>query len=86
MIPEKYKDFRTFSDGSIEGKLLMAAMAILTSIDKEDIKVGRYGSMNHPDTITENIWDLANYIYNREEYEDWKVIEGRDKKIDELLK
>jgi hypothetical protein len=86
MIPKKYKKFTKFNQDSVEGKLLMSAMAILTSIDKKDICDGKYGGMNHPDVVMENVCDLANRIFYETEYKDWKFIEERDKKIDNILK
>jgi len=85
MIPEKYKKFTKFNQDSVEGKLLMSAMAILSSIDKKDICDGKYGGMNHPDVVMENVWNLANRIFYETEYKDWKFIEERDKKINDIL-
>jgi hypothetical protein len=85
MIPEKYKKFTELKEDSVEGKLLLSALAVLTSIEKKDIREGKYGGMNHPDTVMENIWDLANKIYFEKEYKDWLVIENRDNKINNIL-
>jgi hypothetical protein len=41
--------------------------------------------MNHPDVVMENVWDLANRIFYETEYKDWKFIEERDKKINDVL-
>ena len=86
MIPEEYRKFTNFNQDSVEGKLLMSALAILTSIDKKDLCEGKYGGMNHPDVVMGNIWDLANRIFYEKEYKDWKFIEERDSKIDDILK
>jgi len=86
MIPEEYKKFTNFDCESTEGKLLMAALSVLTSIDKKDIQKGQYGGMNHPDTVMENLWKLSNYIFHQKEYEEWEVVENRDKKIENILK
>lgn len=85
MISDDYKKFTSFNCDSVEGKLLMAALSILTSIDKGDIKEGRFGGMNHPDTVMENIWYLANGIFHEKELEEYKFIEMRDKKIRTLI-
>ena len=85
MIPEKYRKFKEFNQDSVEGKLLLSALAVLTSIEKKDIREGKYGGMNYPDTVMENIWDLANKIYFEKEYKDWLVIENRDNKINNIL-
>ena len=86
MIPEEYKKFTNFDCESTEGKLLMAALSVLTSIDKKDIQKGQYGGMNHPDTVMKNLWKLSNYIFHQKEYEEWEVVENRDKKIENILK
>ncbi len=86
MIHENYKNFTNINYDSVEGKLLMSALSVLTSIDKEDIKEGKYGGSNHPDDVMEKIWELANYIFYQQEFEDYKLIEERDKKIDSFLK
>lgn len=86
MIPEKYKHFQNFDpDSTVEGMLLMAALVVLTSIDKEDICEGRYGGMNHPDTVMENLWDLTNKIYFEKEYKSFLLTESRNKKINDLI-
>lgn len=86
MISEDYKHFQKFDcESTIEGKLLMAALSVLTSIDEKDIKKGKYGGMNHPDVVMENIWNLANFIFHQKEYEEWKVIENRDNKISQII-
>lgn len=85
MISEDYKKFTSVNCDSVEGKLLVAALSILTSIDKEDIKEGRFGGMNHPDTVMENIWHLANYVFHEKELEEYKFIQMRDKKIESLI-
>ena len=86
MISENYKSFTHFNCDTTEGKLLMAAIAVLTSIDKKDIKKGKYGGMNHPDIVMENIWKLSNYIFHQKEYEEWELIENRDNKISQIIK
>jgi hypothetical protein len=66
MIPQEYKNFQRFDpDSTYEGKLLMAAIAVLTSIDKKDICEGKYGGSNHPDVVMKNLWELANYIFHQ---------------------
>lgn len=66
---------------STEGKLLIAAIAILTSIDKEDIREGKWGGMVHPDDAFQRIVDLANRIYYEEE---WKIEQVKIKRNDKL--
>ena len=86
MIPEEYKKFTKFDcESTVEGKLLMAALSVLTSIDKKDIREGQYGGMNHPDIVMENLWKLSNYIFHQKEYEEWEVVENRDKKINDII-
>ena len=85
MIPEEYRKFHKLDTNSIEGKLLLAALAVLTSIDNNDIKEGGYGGMNHPDVVVENIWSLANRIYHEAEYDQWKITQNREQKINSIF-
>jgi hypothetical protein len=72
---------------SDEGKLLLAALAVLTSIDTIDIKNGEWGGSVHPDLALEKVIDLANRIfYDNEDYKNWKKTIDRDKQINELTK
>ncbi len=79
------KTIREFSDQTDEGKLLLAALSILTSIKPEDIKEDKWGGMVHPDKALEQIQDLANRIYYRDEWEAHKISLERDRKIIEIL-
>lgn len=85
MITEEYRKFTNFNQNSVEGKLLMSALAILTSIDKKDICKGKYGGANHPDTVMKNVWDLANKTFYEDEYREYVIIESRNKKISKLV-
>lgn len=89
MISEDYKNFTKFDTESIEGKLLLAALSILTSITAEQIKEGEYGGMNHPDIVTEKVWRIANYIFHQQDFEKFeeaeKISNLRDSKITDLL-
>jgi hypothetical protein len=73
------------SDISDEGKLLFAAVAILTSIDIKDIKNEKWGGMVHPDDALERIQDLANKIFYEEEYKSYLKSKERDNKINSIL-
>lgn len=79
------KTIRELDDKTDEGKLLIAALAILTSIDTEDIKSGKWGGMTHPDEALDQIQDLANKIYFEEEWKSHQKSIDRDKKIIEVL-
>ena len=68
-----------------EGKLLLAAVAILTSITEGDIKEDKWGGMIHPDTALQQIEDLAMKIFYEREYERWQVSKRRDSKIHSIL-
>jgi hypothetical protein len=86
LIDEKYKHFQSFDpDSTTEGMLLMAAIAVLTSMNKDDIREGGYGGMNHPDIVMENIWSLANRIFYEKEYSNWLKSDLRDKKINQIF-
>jgi hypothetical protein len=80
-----YKKISDFNGDTLEGKLLLSAIAILTSIDQEDIKSCKWGGMTSPDTVMEQIVELTNKIFYEEE---WKLEQERikrDKKINQIL-
>jgi hypothetical protein len=80
-----YKKIGDFNSDIPEGKLLLAAISILTSIDIGDIKNNKWGGWTHPDTAMKQIVELTNKIYYEEE---WKLEQERikrDKKINEIL-
>ena len=68
-----------------DGKLLVAAIAILTSLDKQDIDEHKWGGMVHPDDAFKQIVDLANQIYYADEYESERKMNERDSKLDKLI-
>lgn len=76
---------RDISSESDEGKILIAAIAILTSINKDDIP-SKWGGMTHPDDALERIVDLANKIWFEKEYNEYKKMKSRDSKISNILK
>jgi len=76
---------RLIDDKSDEGKLLIAAIAILTSINEEDIKDNTWGSLVSPDKGLRQVQDLANKIYYKEEWEAQKLKEERETKIKNIL-
>ena len=80
-----YKTIRDFNDNSPEGKLLLAAISILTSIKVEDIKEDKWGGMVHPDDALLKIQDIANRIYYEEEWKREQIKIKRDTKINKIL-
>jgi hypothetical protein len=79
------KTIRDFNDNSPEGKLLLAAISILTSITPKDIKEDKWGGMVHPDDALERIQDLANKIYYEEEWKGEQIKIMRDNKLNKIL-
>jgi hypothetical protein len=80
-----YKTISNINCDSSEGKLLLAAISVLTSVDHEDIKSCKWGGMTHPDTAMKQIVELTNKIFYEEE---WKLEQERikrDKKINQIL-
>jgi DNA phosphorothioation-dependent restriction protein DptG len=66
-------------------KLLVTAVAILTSLHEEDIEEEVWGRTVHPDEALKKIVELANKLYYFDEWEsEQKSIERIDK-IDDLL-
>ncbi len=80
-----YKKITDFNSDTPEGKLLLASIAILTSVDHEDIKSCKWGGMTHPDKAMEQIVELANKIFYEKE---WKLEQERikrDNKINSII-
>lgn len=80
----KFKGISDFNHDSEEGKVLFAAIAILTSIEHRHIDSGQFGSHSHPDVVLRYVTDLANKLYYEEEWKIEKLIKDRDSKIEEL--
>jgi hypothetical protein len=78
MIEKTFKSFDTSSD---EGKLLLSAIAILTSISHKDIDERKFGGTVSPDSALSGVQDLANKIYYEEEWKSAQIKENRNKKI-----
>ena len=78
----KINSINTNSD---EGKLLLAALAILTSITEEDITNKKWGGFVSPTTALEGVEDLAMKIFYKEDYERWQLTKFIDDKIDSIL-
>jgi len=64
----KLEEFRQIDTNIDEGKLLLAAISILTSIDSDQIKRKRWGGMISPDQAHDQIVELANRIFFEEEF------------------
>lgn len=74
-------------DTSIEeGQLLMAAIAILTSIEHRHLVLEKWGSNLHPDIAVQKVTELANKLYYEKEWQAEKDRKNRDSKIDTIIK
>ncbi len=69
-----------------EGQLLMAALAILTTIDHKHITSGKWGGNITPDTAVKQITELANKIYYEEEWKAEQQRINRDNNINKILR
>ncbi len=78
--------FNEFSQDSDEGKLLLAALAVLTSISTTDIGEGKWGGCVHPDDAFKKIVDLANKVFHKEELQIELDKTERDNKISQIIK
>lgn len=81
-------DLKNISNINIEtpeGKLLMASIAILTSIEEKHIKSGEWGPSLNPDDALQQISTLANKIYYQKEWEQEQIIKKRDQNINRIL-
>lgn len=79
------KTIKDINDKTEEGKLLLMAISILTSIKPDDIKSNKWGGWVHPDDALMKVQDLANEIYYEEEYKAEKKRIMRDNKINSIL-
>lgn len=68
-----------------EGKVLMASIAILTSLDNDDLKNNLWGGMVHPDDALERVIELANKIFYEEEWKSEQILKERDCKLNKIL-
>lgn len=80
-----YKGITDINNKTPDGQMLMAAIAILTTISEFDIKQEKWGSKLHPDHAVEKIADLCNKIYHKEEWEQKQKELVRDQKIENIL-
>ena len=69
----------------VDGKLLMMALAILTSIDENDIKEKTWGGWVHPDIAFQQVVELANKVYYEEEWKAEEIKRNRNNKLNEIL-
>ena len=83
MIEKGFKDINCNTD---EEKMLFAALAILTSIEKDEITSNKYGGMSHIHDVVEHVKKVANKTFYEEEYEIFEKKIERNEKIKELLK
>jgi len=81
----KVEEFRQIDTNIDEGKLLLAAISILTSIDSEQIKRKRWGGMISPDQAHDQIVELANRIFFEEEYKQIEFQNKRNKIIEGII-
>lgn len=81
----RMKRFAEASQDTVEGKLLLAALAVLTSLDEKDIEDGTWGGMTHPDEAFERVVELANKIFHEEEWKAEEVLRKRDAKINGII-
>lgn len=68
-----------------EGQLLMAAIAILTSIDHKHITSNKWGGTITPDVAVKQVAELANKIYYEQEWKMEQLRIERDNTINQIL-
>ena len=81
----KLDTIREIDSSSKEGKMLIAALSILTSIDKKQIDDQEFGGMTHPDDALQKVIKISNQIYYEEEYKLHLKSLKRDNKINNIL-
>ena len=76
--------FKDFDKNTKEGKLLLAAISILTQ--SEDIDENKFRGMSTPDKVLQKIAHISNLVYHEDEYRSYLNIKKRDEKINNILK
>lgn len=79
----EWENITEFDSDTPEGKVLLAAISILSSIEYKDIKENKWGGMVHPDDALKQVVELANKIYYEEE---WKLEQERIKRDNTISK
>lgn len=74
MIPQKGFNFSTESE---EGKMLLAALAMMTGNPEWSSKT--------PDTVTNEVINLANQIFYEEEWKSDQIRKKRSDSVDNIL-
>lgn len=67
-----------------EGKLLFAALSILTSIDKSDIHHDGYGESSSIGDVMIKVNELANKVFYEKEWESYQIIKKREDKLNDI--
>lgn len=67
-----------------EGKLLLAALSILTSIDKSDIHSEGYGGSSYIGDVMIKVNDIANKVFYEEEWKSYQIIKKREDKLNKI--
>lgn len=68
-----------------EGKMLIAAMSILTSMSIDDLNTHRFGGWSHPHDVLIEVEKIANMVFYEEEYLSEKKLRDRDDNINKIL-
>jgi len=79
------KRFREIDINTDEGKIILSAISVLTSVDSEDIKRKRWGGGISPDQAYEQVIDLANRIFFEEEYKTEVKRKRKEKRRSRLI-
>jgi hypothetical protein len=79
---DKFSQIDTNTD---EGKMLLSAISVLTSIDENDIRKKRFGGMVSPNEAYESLVDLANRIFYENEYKIEKKRKRKERNRQRLI-
>lgn len=80
----QYKNLSSIPDTE-EGRTLLAAVAILTSIEKKDIQNNLWGGNVHPDDALKRVVELANKIFYEQEWKSEQILKERDLKLNKII-
>lgn len=67
-----------------EGKLLLAALSILTSMNKSDIHSEGYGGSSYIGDVMIKVNELANKVFYEKEWESYQIIKKREDKLNDI--
>jgi len=82
----KFEELSDIDTDTDTGKVLFAALGILTSLDIDDIKSHKFGGNSYINDVVKEATRIANKVFYVEEYLLEEARKNRNNKINDLLK